>query len=609
MSSQQTGNLQKVNQSGSGMTRMWQLAFTKKELVLSSCLLSVISVAASFVPFIAIYYIIRELALNMSELSSLDGGYMIRLGWLAGGSAIGAIFLNFCALMCSHLAAFKTLYILKLKFTNHLASLPMGFHTENSTGKIRKIVDENIEKLEGFIAHQLPDLVGSFATPIFVLIILFVIDWRFGLASLVPVIVLYIIQSIFTGKNASQFIKMYQDSLEDMNNASVEYVRGISVVKAFSQTIYSFRKFYDSIKTYGDFALAYTKAFKNIYVIFLVILNNIYIFLVPVMIWISGGVTDYPRFAMSALFYLIFSVAITAPFLKLLYISQKGRQIADGVERMDKILDEPPLPEAKNPKTADSFDITFENVSFSYGESEALSVVSFVAKQNEVTALVGPSGSGKSTIAHLIPRFYDVNTGGIKIGGVDIRDMSSEYLMSIVSFVFQDVFLFQQSILDNIKIGNKNASREEVITVAKAAQCHEFIEKLPNGYDTVIGTNNIHLSGGEKQRIVIARAILKNAPIIVLDEATAFADPENEHKIQLAFEQLMRNKTVIIIAHRLSTVRGADKILVLDEGRLVEEGRHDALVSSDDGRYSRMWNQYTSAMSWTITERQVANNA
>ena len=608
MSNSTVGNPQKESREDNGMKRMWELAFTKKALALASCTLAIVSTAVSFVPFIAIYFVIRELAMNMGDLSGLDGSYMIHLGWLAGGAAIGAILLNFLALMCSHLAAFKTLYHLKLKFTNHLASLPMGFHTENSTGKIRKVVDENIEKIEGFIAHQLPDIVGSFATPIVILAILFVFDWRLGLATLVPIAVMYVMQSVFMGKNAVKFIKTYQDSLEDMNNASVEYVRGISVVKAFSQTIYSFRKFYDSIKTYGNFALAYTKAFKSIFVIFLVILNNIYIFLVPVIIWLSGGVTDYVTFAMSALFYLIFSVAITAPFLKIMYVSQRGRQIADGIQRMDKVFNEKPLTESQNPQTASGFDITFEDVSFSYGDSEALSGVSFAARQSEVTALVGPSGSGKSTIAHLIPRFYDVNAGSIKIGGVDIRDMSSEYLMSIVSFVFQDVFLFQQSVLDNIRIGNKDASRDDVIAAARAAQCHEFIEKLPDGYDTVIGTNNIHLSGGEKQRIVIARAILKNAPIIVLDEATAFADPENEHKIQLAFEQLMKNKTVIIIAHRLSTVRGADKILVIDEGKLAEEGRHDVLVGAN-GRYSRMWEQYNSAMSWTITERQVESHA
>ena len=598
----------KNSQMRSGTKRMWQLAFTQKPLAISACLLSIISVAVSFVPFIAIYYIICELAINMRDLSGLNDGYVIRLGWLAGGSAVAAILLNFIALMCSHLAAFKTLYYLKLRFADHLASLPMGFHTENSTGKIRKVVDENIEKLEGFIAHQLPDIVGSFATPIVILAILFVFDWRLGFATMVPIFIMYIILSAYTGKNSGEFIKIYQDSLEDMNNASVEYVRGISVVKAFSQTIYSFRKFYDSIKTYGDFALAYTKAFKGGFVLFLVILNHIYVFLIPVIIWLSGRVTDYPKFAMSALFYLIFSVAISVPFLKLMYVSQKGRQIADGIERMDRVFDQKPLPEAVHPKTTDSFDISYEAVSFSYGDTEALHDMSFTANQNEVTALVGPSGSGKSTIAHLIPRFYDVNEGSIKIGGVDIRDMSSEYLMNIVSFVFQDVFLFQMSILDNIKIGNKFASREDIIAASKAAQCHEFIEKLPKGYDTVIGTNNVHLSGGERQRIVIARAILKNAPIIVLDEATAFADPENEHKIQLAFEQLMKQKTVIIIAHRLSTVRGADKILVIDDGKIVEEGRHDALVRSG-GRYSHMWQQYTAAMSWTIEEREAANHA
>jgi len=593
-------------QARPNMKRMWALAFTKKSLAISACVLAIISTLVSFVPFIAIYYIIRELALNMNVPGTLDAGYIANLGWLAGGSAIAAILLNFAALMCSHLAAFKTLYLLKLKFTQHIASLPMGFHTENSTGKVRKIIDENIEKIEGFIAHQLPDIVGSFATPFAILGILFFFDWRLGAATLVPIIILFALQSVYMGKNSVVFIKRYQDSLEEMNNSSVEYVRGISVVKAFSQTIYSFRKFYTTIKSYGDFALAYTKAFKTGYVVFMVILNNLYLALIPVIIWVSGGVDDYIRFAMSVLFYLVFSVAITAPFLKLMYVSQKGRQIADGIERMDKILAIEPLIETRNPQTAKGFDISFEDVSFSYGESEALTGVTFAAKQHEVTALVGPSGSGKSTIAHLIPRFYDVNAGAIKIGGVDIRDMKSEDLMNLVSFVFQDVFLFQQSIIDNIKIGKSDATREQVVAAAKAAQCHEFIQRLPHGYDTVIGTNNIHLSGGEKQRLVIARAILKDAPILVLDEATAFADPENEHKIQLAFEQLMKDKTVIIIAHRLSTVRGADNIIVTDNGCVAEQGTHDALVAAG-GRYSQMWQQYVSAMSWTMVKEDAAN--
>ena len=590
-------------QQDSEMKRMWEIAFTKKALVLTSCILSVISVFMSFVPFAAVYYIIRGLVVQMSGGPS-DTAALIRLGWIAGGSAAAAVLLNFFALMCSHIAAFKTLYQLKLEFTDHLAALPMGFHTENSTGKIRKIVDENIEKIEGFIAHQLPDIVGSMAAPAAALIILFMFDWRLGLASLVPILFLFAMQSIYMGKNSLMFIKKYQDALEDMNNASVEYVRGISVVKAFSQSVFSFRRFYESIKTYGDFALAYTKAYKNAFVTFLTVLNSLYIVLVPVIIWISGRTDSYAELAMSSLFYLIFSVAVSGPFLKIMYVSQRGRQIADGIARMDKIFDEKPLPETNCPLSADGCDISFENVVFSYGSNEALKNVSFTAKQGEITALVGPSGSGKSTIAHLIPRFYDTDSGVVRIGGTDIKDMSGEYLMSIVSFVFQDVFLFQQSVFENINAGNKNAGAEEVEAAARAAQCHEFIEKLPNGYHTVIGTDNIHLSGGEKQRIAIARAILKNAPVIVLDEATAFADPENEYKIQLAFENLIKDKTVIIIAHRLSTVRGADKIIVMDEGRVSEQGKHDALISAG-GRYSLMWDKYISAMSWTVTEGKV----
>lgn len=600
-----------------GMARLWQLAFTEKALAVSSAVLSIVSTALSFVPFVAIYFIIEELVLHMNDLGTIDAAYMIRLGWAAGGGAIGAVFLNFLSLMCSHLAAFKTLYQLKLEFARHLASLPLGFHTANSSGKLRKVVDENIEKIEGFIAHQFPDLVGSFTTPVVAIALLFVFDWRMGLGCLVPLIVLFLIQGVaMGGEKSKKFIKIYQDAMESMNNAAVEYVRGVSVVKAFNQTIFSFRKFYETIKYYGDWALAYTKSFKRPYVLFMVILHNIYLFLIPLIIWMSGGASDYTRFAMSAIFYLIFSLAMPGSFLKILYVSQRGKQIADGAERMDKVLNESPLAETLAPKTTNGYTVSFDNVNFSYqgtavedetGKTEALSGVSFTAKQGEITALVGPSGSGKSTIAHLIPRFYDVAAGSIKIGGVDVREMSSDYLMSIVSFVFQDVFLFKQSILDNLRIGGKNASREQVIAAAKAAQCHEFIEKLPNGYDTVIGTKNVHLSGGERQRLVIARAILKNAPIIVLDEATAFADPENEHKIQLAFEELMKNKTVIIIAHRLSTVRGANKIVVIDGGKVAEEGRHDGLLSQN-GRYSRMWTQYTSAANWSL-KKEVPSHA
>jgi ATP-binding cassette subfamily B protein len=586
-----------------GMVRLLELAFTKRLLISASALLSAASAVASFVPYIAVYYIIRELVLNISDLGALDGNLMISLGLLAVGGVVATIVLNFSAFICSHIAAFKTLYELKLAFVRHIAALPLGFHTQNSTGKLRKIVDENIEKLEGFIAHQFPDLVAAVVTPITAVVLLFFFDWRMGLACLVPLLLLFVMQAAATGgKHGRENLRRYQDSLEYMNNAAVEYVRGISVVKAFNQTVFSFRRFYGAIKDYGDWALGYTKAFKLPMVLFITLLNAIYLFLIPLLILLSGGVTDYAAFALSALFYLIFSMALPGLFMKIMYVSHGATQIGDGIARMDRVLDTPPLPETKEPRQTREYTVTFEGVGFSYhaeGEAVALDGVSFTAEQGGITAFVGPSGGGKSTIAHLIPRFYDVAEGSIRIGGVDVREMDSEYLMSIVGFVFQDVFLFKQSVMDNLLIGRPSATREEAISAAKAAQCHEFIESLPNGYDTVIGSKGIHLSGGERQRIVIARAILKDAPILVLDEATAFADPENEQKIQRALSELMRDRTVIMIAHRLSTVRGADKIIVVEKGGIVEQGAHDELLAAD-GRYRRMWEQYSKALDWTI---------
>jgi ATP-binding cassette subfamily B protein len=604
--------MEKQKTRKTGMARLMELALRRKALVISSCFFSVVAGALSFTPFIAVYFIIKEIIAGFTNYAIPDKTLLIHLGILAFGGAASAVLIYFIALVCSHLAAFTLIYRLKLEFTDHIASLPLGFHTQTSTGRLRKIVDVNIEKLEGFIAHQLPDIAGSIAMPVITVIILFVFDWRLGLASMTPILLGYALQALaFGGKKAGYFIEKYQTSLEEMNSAAVEYVRGISVVKAFNQTIFSFRRFHEIILNYSKFVREYTFAFKTPWVLFQVVINHVYLFLVPVILLISGNVSDYPAFALASVFYLLFSVSVPASFTKLMYVSQLGRQIADGIERMDKILDTPPLTETSSPKTTSSYSVSFEDVYFSYNvsgidETPTLSGVSFKAEQGAVTALVGPSGSGKSTVAHLIPRFYDVRSGSIKIGGVDVREMSCEYLMGIVSFVFQDIFLFKQSVMDNIRVGNRNASRQDIIAAAEAAQCHEFIEKLPQGYDTVIGTKNTHLSGGERQRIVIARAILKNAPIIVLDEATAFADPENERKIQWAFEKLMKDKTVIIIAHRLSAVRGADKILVIDGGKVVESGRHDSLVNAG-GCYKRMWEQYTGALRWKITGQEGAH--
>nr|WP_034855932.1 ABC transporter ATP-binding protein [Clostridium intestinale] len=606
-------NVEKNIKQKTGVARLLELATTKKPLMISSVILSALASIASFVPFIAIYYIISEIMGSYPNFNSLDVEKTLNFGWIAFGGIILNILLYFGALVCSHLAAFGTLYELKVNFASHLAKLPLGFLLAIGSGKMRKIMDENIEKIEGFIAHQLPDIVAAFVAPIVMLIILLGVDWRFGLAALVGIVIAFMLEfKAYGNEGAKAMMKSYQMSLEDMNNASVEYIRGISVVKAFKQTVYSFRRLHETIKRYTSFVIPYTLSWENYMSGFTTIVNNIYLFLIPVGIFIGSKTNDYESFAITFIFYLIFVPSISSVMMKIMYVSSNGMQILGGVERMDGILNKERLKDKDSLEKPKDYSISFNKVSFSYdenGETSALKDLSFKAIQGEVTAIVGPSGGGKSTIAHLIPRFYDVTEGSIEIGGVDIRNMRLSYLMEMVSFVFQDVFLFKQSIMDNIRIGNQKASDKEVIEAAKAAQCHEFIMKLPNGYNTVIGTKGVHLSGGERQRIVIARAIVKNAPIIVLDEATAFADPENEYLIQKAFEKLIQNKTVIIIAHRLSTIRSANRILVMQKGRLVEEGTHDNLIR-EKGKYHDMWEMYTKSLDWKIgTKEGVEVNA
>nr|WP_240663022.1 ABC transporter ATP-binding protein [Acidilutibacter cellobiosedens] len=581
------------------------MAATKKSLMISSVIFSALAAVVSFIPYIAIYYIVREIMGTYPDFGELDMQRVIGFGWMAFRGIILNILLYFAALMCSHLAAFGTLYELKVNFASHLAKVPLGFHVLVGSGKLRKIMDENIEKIEGFIAHQLPDIVASFVAPAVMIVILLSVDWHFGLSVILGVVIAFVIEmKAYGNEGAKAMMEKYQDSMEDMNNAAVEYIRGITVVKAFRQTVYSFRRMHSAIKEYTNMVIPYTLSWENYMSAFTTIVNNIYLFLIPVGILIGIHTTDYVLFASKFIFYLIFVPSIATVMLKIMYVSSNGMQIMGGVERMDKILSEPHLPQPINPKTIDQYEIVFENVFFSYTgqEAAALSDVSFRAEENQITAIVGPSGGGKSTVAHLIPRFFDVLGGSIKIGGVDIKDMKSEYLMEKVSFVFQDVFLFKQSILDNIRIGNQNATDEQVVAAARAAQCHEFIEKLPDKYHTVIGTRGVHLSGGEQQRIAIARAIVKDAPIVVLDEATAFSDPENEYLIQRAFEKLMQGKTVIMIAHRLSTIRSANKIIVMDKGRLIEQGSHDELIAIE-GKYFHMWNMYTQSLNWKINKR------
>ena len=594
-----------------GMARLLEIAAIKKPLVITSAVLSALASVASFIPYIAIYKIISQILASYPSFATLDTASLIRLGWLALGGIILNIALYFAALMCSHLAAFGTLYKLKVDFASHLARVPLGFHVLIGSGKLRKIMDENIEKIEGFIAHQLPDIVASLVAPVVMLTILMVVDWRLGLAALLGIVVaIYVQIRAYGNDGAKKMMNEYQNALEDMNNAAVEYVRGITVVKAFGQSVYSLRRMFDAIKSYTKMVIPYTLSWENYMSAFTTIVNNIYLFLVPVGILIAATTGDYVGFASRFIFYLIFVPSIATVLMKIMYVTSNGMQITGGVERMDEILAEPELPQPAEAKRAKTFDIAFDHVDFSYTgqQTPALTDVTFRAEQGQITAVVGPSGGGKTTIAHLIPRFFDVASGSIRIGGIDVREMKSEYLMEQVSFVFQDVFLFKQSILENIRLGNQGATDAQVIDAAKAAQCHEFIEKLPHGYHTVIGTAGIHLSGGEKQRIAIARAIVKDAPIIVLDEATAFSDPENEHLIQRAFETLMKGKTVIMIAHRLSTVRGANKILVLDHGKLVEQGAHDALITIG-GRYADLWGMYNKTLNWKMDRKGTVEHA
>lgn len=592
-----------------GLSRLLELAATKKGFTLASITFSALASVVSFIPYLAIYKIVSIILAELHNLSAIDTNQAVFYGWVAFAGVVGQILLYFIALMFSHLGAFGTLYELKVNFASHLAKLPLGFHVLIGSGKLRKIMDQNIEDVEGFIAHQLPDIVAAFVAPVVMIGILIYVDWRLGLAALVGVILAFVMQMALYGNETSKsMMNKYQASIEDMNNAAVEYVRGISVVKAFKQTVYSFRRLHDTIKAYTSMVIPYTLSWKYSYTGFVTLVNNIYLFVVPIGIFIGASASDLGVFIPKFIFYMVFVPSIASILMKVMYVNSSSMKIAGGVEAMDHILAEEPLPQPTTPKTVDSFELIFHNVGFAYNkDAEALKNVSFVAKQGQTTAIVGPSGGGKSTIAHLIPRFFDVSAGSITLGGVDIKEMQSSYLMKQVSFVFQDVFLFKQSVLDNIRMGNEKASKEQVVAAAKAAQCHDFIMALPNGYETVIGTRGVHLSGGEQQRIAIARAIVKDAPVVVLDEATAFSDPENEHLIQKAFETLMENKTVVMIAHRLSTIRSADKIVVINDGSVTEEGTHESLLEKQ-GQYSNMWRVYNETISWKMETKEVEVN-
>ena len=570
--------------------------------------LSAGSAVCMLVPYWAVYEILKELLTHGGNPAASDGAAMMRWGWIALGGLAGGLVLLYAALMSSHVAAFHILYGLRVRLSEHIGRLPLGFLNNTSTGAIKKTMDQNIEKIEGFIAHTIPDLVNVMATVVVMLVIFFSLDvWLTVVCLAVVLISLFLQFSNFMGKKAREFMAIYYDAQEKMSASAVQYVRGMPVVKIFGQSVRSFRQFNTEIQAYKTFALKCCDTYQNGMIAFTVLLNSMVTFILPIGILLMQASPQSLSLAVVWLFFIIMGPGMASPVYKLTFLGGNTRDINEGVSRIDRILEQKPIPEPEHPQVPTTYDVEFRHVSFSYENTEqgtrteALRDVSFTAPQGEITALVGPSGSGKSTAANLIPRFWDVEQGEIRIGGVDIRRIATEKLMDMVSFVFQDTFLFYDTLYENIAVGSPGATQEKVIAAAKAAQCHDFIEHLPQGYETRIGDKGVFLSGGEAQRICVARAILKNAPILVLDEATAFADPENEHKMQMALQSLIKGKTVIIIAHRLSSIISAHQIIVMKEGRIAQCGKHEVL-SATEGTYKNMWDAYTSAYHWTLNK-------
>ena len=589
-----------MKQNSGGITRLMEFTGNYRGLLAVSRILSGISSVFILGPFLCVYFAARDLV-GVFAGTPLDTNSLVRWGLLALGLELIGLVLYFSALLCSHVAAFHTEKNLKMAALKHLAKMPMGYFDANPSGKLRKIIDENSFQTEAFIAHQLPDLVGAQVTMIVSLALMLVFDWRVGVPLLLLFGAGFFLQGSLVGKESVKFMQTYQDALETMNHEAVEYVRGISVVKAFGQTVRSITRFNDAIQSYHKFALAYTMSCKKGMVAFNSVINSSFLVLVPAALIIGFVSSDLIEFMQSFLFYVIFSPACAVMLNKIMYMTSYKLQAEESMRRIDMILTAGPQAETSAPKHPGTYDVSFEDVTFAYENTDhpAVSHLSFTAKAGTTTALVGHSGSGKSTAVSLIPRFYDVQQGAVKIGGVDIRDIPHADLMKMVAFVFQDPKLFKDSLLENIRAGRPSATREEVLRAAHLAQCDDILEKLPDGIDTVVGRKGVYLSGGETQRIAIARALLKNAPIVLLDEATASMDAESETLVQDALSVLLKDKTVMVIAHRIRTVANADKIVVLDGGRVAEQGAPAELMAKG-GLYARMAALQTESAKWRV---------
>ncbi len=587
----------------SNLKRLLRYAGGYKYLAIASWILSALSALVALFPFVYIWKVIKEVldvAPNYGEVQELSHN-----GWMAVGFAVAAILIYIVALMCSHLAAFRVQANMRTKAMHHIVTLPMGFMSGSGSGKVRKIVYESSAATETYLAHQLPDKANALATPVGLIVLLLVFDWRLGLLSLLPVAAAFVIMSVMTGKRMAKKMEEYNNALGQMAGEAVEYVRGISVVKTFGQSVFSFRRFKEAIDNYEKWVIAYTKDLRFPMMCYTTLVNGIFAVLVAAaLLMTSGGVTN--EFLLNLIYYIIITPIITLTLTKIMYASENKLIVADAMSRIDSILEMEPLPETDHPKHPKDNSVELSGVSFRYKDASvnftprnALENISLTIRPGEHVAFVGPSGGGKTTLASIVARFWDVREGSVKIGGVNVKDIPKKELMDTVSFVFQESKLLKTSILENVRMAKPDASRREILKALHDAQCDDILEKLPQGVDTVVGAKGVYLSGGEQQRISIARVMLKNAPILILDEATAFADPDNEAKVQAAFSVLAKGKTVLMIAHRLSTVTGADRIVVIKDGKTEDTGTHGQLKDKD-GLYAEMWKQYNKAAKWKV---------
>ena len=588
------------------LSRLTGYAGKHRYFTYASWLLAAISALIALLPFIYIWKIIKEVLDVVPNFSAATG--LVHNGIMAMVFAIASFLIYIGALMCSHLAAFRVATNMRIAVTEHIAKLPLGFADSFGSGKLRKIINDSTGATETYLAHQLPDKYAALATPAGLLVLLFAFDWRLGLLSLVPVILAFLIMSAMTGKHMAEKMKQYNNALENMSNEAVEYVRGIPIVKTFGQTVFSFKKFKSTIDEYQKWVVAYTKDMRVPMMFYTAAINGVFAFLIAGALWFTaGGVTN--AFLLNLIFYIVITPVISLTLTKMMYMSENNMIVKDALERIDGVLSVSPMSESETPEYPADSSVELNDVHFSYdGKNEVIRGVSMNIGAGQTVALVGPSGGGKSTLAGLMARFFDVKSGSIKVGGADIREIPKEELMNAVSFVFQDSKLIKATIAENVKLGKPDATDEEVAAALHTAQCDDIIQKLPDGADTVIGTKGVFLSGGERQRIAIARAVLKNAPVIILDEATAFADPDNEAKVQKAFSELSKGKTVIMIAHRLSTVADADCIYVIKDGLIAESGRRDELLEKN-GVFAEMWKEYAASVEWKVAKEGESNVA